>query len=88
MGAVKNLAIELEGNMQWAADLASQSGDATLAYRLGLLEACRLIGEDQVRYIGDAGLHEGPCPFDVLQSTWRSIFEAADYLREVASRRD
>ena len=87
MGAVKNLAIELEGNMQYAAEVAAEVGDTALAYRLGLLEACRLIGDDQARYIGQYS-SDGPCPFDVLQSAWKSVFEAAGYLKDVASHRD
>ncbi len=87
MGAVKNLAIELEGNMEYAAGLASKFGDATLAYRLGLLEACRIINADQALYVGQYG-DDGASPFDALSQAWRSVYDAANYLRDVASRDD
>jgi hypothetical protein len=76
MGAVKAMAIELEIHQDQAAAL----GDAATAFRLGMLEACRLIGEVGNRHIGS---YDGD-PFLAVNDCWRAVFEAANYLREVS----
>ena len=76
MGAVKAMAIELEIRQDEAVAL----GDPATAYRLGLLEACRLISETGSRYLG---ISSGD-PFLATNQCWREVFEAAGYLREVA----
>ena len=81
MGAVKDLAIELECNMQDATELAARYDDPSMAYRFGMLEACRLICEEQER------LTRADCtesPFMALHQTWNSVFDAVEYLRTVA----
>ena len=78
MGAVKAMAIELEMHHDEAAAL----GDAATAFRLGLLEACRIISDTSGRYVGTS---TGD-PFLATNECWRSVFEAASYLREVSDR--
>ena len=77
MGAVKAMAIELEIRQDQAVAL----GDAATAYRLGLLEACRIISETANRYVGVA---DGD-PFLATAQCWHEVFDAAGYLRELAS---
>lgn len=80
MGAVKALAIELEANAQEAAKI----GYPDLAYRLGLLEACRIINELRSGYIGQHRPQEPS--FDVLSRAWDEIFDAADYLAWISEQ--
>ena len=83
MGAVKDLAIELEINMADAADFAGRYDDPGLAYRLGMLEACRLIAQEQQRYLS---AQTDAAPYRVLYDTWANVFDAVEYLREAAYR--
>lgn len=81
MGAVKALAIEIEANAQEAQAI----GHADLAYRLGLLEACRLLNELRAGYIGRYQPEEAS--FDVLTRAWNEVFEAAEYLAWIEAER-
>lgn len=83
MGAVKELCIELESNMFDAAERATRLDDPGLAYRLGLLEACRLIAQQQAYYIETRATGT---PFQVLHDAWRDVLDSAEYLREAAYR--
>jgi hypothetical protein len=66
--------------LQIRQDEAIALGDVGTAYRLGLLEACRIISETGGRYLGVA---VGD-PFLATNECWREVFDAAGYLREVA----
>ena len=79
MGAVKEAAIELESNMMEAASITS----TTVAYRLGMIEACRLITES-ARYYGE--VQPNAPAWRVLHDTWASVRDAVEYLREVEGR--
>ena len=78
MGAVKAMAIELEIRRDEAVAL----GNADLAYRLGMLEACRLISETGSRFIETSSVD----PFVATSQCWREVYDAASYLREVSDR--
>lgn len=79
MGAVKEAAIQLESNMMDVAEIASP----TRAYRLGMLEACRLITETTKYYL-DA--EPGTPAWKALHDTWHSVYDAVTYLQEVDAR--
>ena len=85
MGAVKEMAIQLEANMAEAAEFAARYDDPALAYRFGMLEACRLIAEAQQYYLDT---RESAAPFQVLHETWSSVFDAVEYLREITYLED
>ena len=76
MAAVKEVAIELEIRQDQAVAL----GDPATAYRLGMLEACRIISGIGNSYVGIA---DGD-PFLATNQCWREVFDAAGYLQEVA----
>jgi hypothetical protein len=79
------MAIQLEANMADAAEFAARYDDPALAYRFGMLEACRLISELQQYY---TETREQATPFHVLHESWSSVFDAVEYLRDVAYRQD
>jgi hypothetical protein len=81
MGAVKEMAIELEANMAEAAEFAARYESPSLAYRFGMLEACRLIAEAQ-------GRHASAEAFDALGRAWNEVYEAVLYLRESEQNSD
>ena len=76
MAAMKEYALTLEINQAEAGCMLS----TTRAYRLGMLEACRLITES-LRYYNDSDIN---VPYyQALHETWDSIYDAITYLREV-----
>lgn len=76
MAAMKEYAIELESNQLEAGELRS----STRAYRMGMLEAARLITESQ-KYFTECR-PDAPA-WLALHETWSSVIDAIDYLREV-----
>ena len=79
MGAVKEAAIELESNMMEVADITS----TTRAYRMGMLEACRLITQTTKYYLE---AEPGTPAWKALHDTWYSVYDAVTYLQEVDAR--
>jgi hypothetical protein len=79
MGAVKQAAIELEMHMEEAASISS----TTIAYRLGMIEACRLITETSSYY---SKAQPGAPAWEALHQAWLSVRDAVEYLREVDAR--
>ena len=77
MGAVKAMAIELEAGQEEA----SQVSSTTTAYRLGMLQACRLITQQGNRYVSSSDNS-----WQALHETWRTVFDAVEYLREVENQ--
>ena len=76
MGAMKDLAIELEARQESAVML----GDPAVAYRLGMLEACRLICDVSGRVIKEPDTD----PFNAVTDCWKWVFDAACYLKDVS----
>ena len=72
MGAVKAMAIELERYQHEAMMLSNPAA----IYRMGLLEACRLITEQ-------SSLALGKPEFLALAQCWEAVYDAVNYLREV-----
>ncbi|MGA0200801.1 MAG: hypothetical protein ACO3NK_17090, partial [Prochlorotrichaceae cyanobacterium] len=61
-------------------DEAAALGDPAASYRLGLLEACRLIGQIGDRYVGATG----DDPFMAVHQCWKEVYDAARYLGDMA----
>ena len=76
MASVKDMAIELESNQEMAAAL----GNPAAAYRLGMLEACRLITDLQASEVRAGKFGEA----DALNKAWVWVFDAARCLRDMA----
>lgn len=80
MGAVKEAAIQLQINQE----KAIQIRDAGTVYRMGMLEACQLIGE-----VGDYYLSQSDTvAFQHTHQCWRAVWDAINYLMEMEEFED
>jgi hypothetical protein len=79
MASVKEMAIELEIRQDQAAALQ----DSAAAFRLGMLEACRLINEASGR-ITQPDAARTLAAIDALNGAWSDVFDGVCYLQEVS----
>ena len=78
MGAVKEMAIELEIRQDEAVALQ----DPSAAFRLGMLQACSMITEVSGRVIHSDESH--PDAVQALNQAWEEVFKAVCYLQGVS----